>query len=350
MIHFKFNIIDASFSLKDAMSRMNSISGKLVLFVLDDYSKLLGTITDGDIRRALLADNELGKKVSEIMNTDFHFLVDGELNSEKIRDLREKRIFLLPVLDSTGHLLNIIDIEEHFQMLPITAIIMAGGEGKRLRPLTKNTPKPMLPVCGKPILHHNIERLSKFGISNIHISVKYLAEIIKNYFDNCKYSDLKISYIDETKPLGTIGSISKLNIEEIKTNTVLVMNSDILTNIDFDEFYEDFIQSNCDMSIACVSYDVNIPYAVVEIEKMNIKALNEKPTYNYLTNGGIYLFKKEIMNLIPKEIFYNATDLIHSLIEEGYNVRSYKLLSYWLDIGKMEDYKKAQEDFKHIKF
>ncbi len=350
MTNFKSNIIDASYSLKDAMSKMNSISGKLVLFVLNDFNKVLGTITDGDIRRALVANNEISKKVSEIMNTDFHYLVEGELNSEKIRDLRKKRIFLLPVLDKEGFLFNIIDIEEHFQMLPITAIIMAGGEGKRLRPLTENTPKPMLHISGKPILQLNIERLLKFGVSNIHISVKYLAEVIKNHFDNCNYSDLKISYIDETSPLGTIGSISKLNIDEIETNTVLVMNSDILTNIDFDEFYEDFIQSNCDMSIACVSYDVNIPYAVVETEKMNIKALNEKPTINYLTNGGIYLFKKEIMNLIPKEIFYNATDLIHSLIEKGYNVRSYKLLSYWLDIGKMEDYKKAQEDFKHIKF
>ncbi len=350
MTHFITNIIDTSFSLKDAMSKMNSISGKLVLFVLSEDKKVLGTITDGDIRRALLKDNELGKKVTEIMNTNFHYLKEGELNSEKIRDLRKKRIYLLPVLETEGRLLNIIDIEEHFQMLPITAIIMAGGEGKRLRPLTENTPKPMLPINNKPILEHNIERLSKFGISNIYISVKYLADSIKDYFGDSKYSDLKISFIDESSPLGTIGSISKLEINEIETNSVLVMNSDILTNIDFDEFYEDFIQSDSAMSIACVSYDVNIPYAVIETEKMNIKALSEKPTYNYLTNGGIYLFKKGIISLIPKDTFYNATDLIHDLIAKGLKVRSYKLLSYWLDIGKMEDYKKAQDDFKHIKF
>jgi NDP-sugar pyrophosphorylase family protein len=197
-------------------------------------------------------------------------------------------------------------------------------------------------------MEHNIDRLALFGIDDYWFSVKYLGEQIEEFFGNGKSKNLDIKYIWENKPLGTIGAVSKIN--NFKHDYVLLTNSDILTNLDYEHFYLDFIDKKADFSVVSIPYQVNIPYAVLEIENHRIKNFKEKPTYTYYSNGGIYLMKKEVLDCIPKDKFFNATDLIELLIEKNKKVISYSLSGYWLDIGKHDDFEKAQIDIKQIKF
>ena len=224
---------------------------------------------------------------------------------------------------------------------------MAGGRGERLKPLTDTTPKPMLQVGNKPIIEHNIDRLIKAGIKNIAISISYLGEKIENYFGNGENKKIKIEYITETKPLGTLGAVS--NYENIFEDDLLIMNSDLLTNIDFADFYETYKKENADIAVATIPYKVDLPYAIMEINENRITALAEKPTYTYYANAGIYLVKKSHLAKLQKNTFYNATDLIEDLAKNNYKGISYPILGYWLDIGRKQDFEKAQEDIKHLK-
>ena len=201
---------------------------------------------------------------------------------------------------------------------------MAGGKGTRLRPLTNDIPKPLLPVGDKTIMEHNVDRLTKFGIDNFWFSVNYLGGKIEDFFGSGKEKNLSINYIWEDTPLGTIGAISK--IDNLKHEDVLVTNSDILTNLDYEQFYLDFKRNNADLSIASIPYNVNIPYAVLEKDEDGIiTGFKEKPAYTYYSNGGIYLMKKSVLSLIPKNTFYNATDLIEKLLSMNKKVSSFSL-------------------------
>ena len=217
---------------------------------------------------------------------------------------------------------------------------MAGGEGKRLRPLTEKTPKSLLKVGNRPIIEHNIDRLAEYGVENIYISIKYL--------QNGEAKNISISYVKEDVPLGTIGAVSLIN--NLNSDYILVMNSDILTNIDYEDFFMEFVIQDADMAVATIPYKVDIPYAVLETSQNLVIDLKEKPTYTYYSNAGIYLIKKDLIKLIPTNSFFNATDLMELLIKSGKKLISYPLHSYWLDIGKHNDFEKAQEDIKHIKF
>jgi NDP-sugar pyrophosphorylase family protein len=225
---------------------------------------------------------------------------------------------------------------------------MAGGRGTRLKPLTDDTPKPLLNIADKPIIEHNIDRLISYGIDDFWLSINYLGDQLMDYFKNGEIKGVHINYVTEDRPLGTVGAVRA--IKNLQHDTVLITNSDILTNLDYEDFYKDFIQSDADLSVVTIPYEVLIPYAVLDTEKEWVKSFKEKPTYTYYSNGGIYLIKKDLLNLIPEDEFFNATDLMEELIKQNKNVKSYPLRGYWLDIGKHEDFKKAQEDFKHIKF
>ena len=196
-------------------------------------------------------------------------------------------------------------------------------------------------------MEHNVDRLVKFGIQNFWFSVYYLGEKIEDFFGSGKHRNIAINYVWENKPLGTIGAISK--IDDFKNEDILVTNSDILTNLDYEQFYLDFIESNAEISIVSIPYNVNIPYAVIERD-VNGQVINlrEKPTYTYYSNGGIYLIKKSVLELIPKDLFFNATDLVEKLISLNKKARTYSFQGYWLDIGKHDDYKKAKEDINTI--
>lgn len=346
----KENIIYNHQSVKVALDALNQIHSKRhqTLFVVDESNKLIGALTDGDIRRGLLKGQSIDDPIKTFMNTSYKFLHENELTTEKSRRFRDEELVLIPIVNSLKELIRILDLTKVKGTLPVDAIIMAGGKGKRLRPMTEKVPKPLLEVGGTPILERNVDRLSDFGIKNIVISVNYLGEMIKAYFQDGQNKGINISYIEESKFLGTMGATSL--IEDYKNESVLIMNSDLLTNIDYEDFYSFFETSDADMLIATIPYEINIPYAVLENKDGKVMSLKEKPTYTYHSNAGIYLLKRSALDFVPTGDKFDATDLIELLIEKEKKVVSYPLTSYWLDIGKHEDYQKAQKDIGHIKF
>jgi NDP-sugar pyrophosphorylase family protein len=249
-------------------------------------------------------------------------------------------------LNQTGQIEKVYDLSKLKSILPLHALIMAGGRGERLRPLTDLTPKPMLLLGGKPIIEHNIDRLISFGIESITISIRYLGDQIINYFGDGSSKGISIKYIKENEPLGTIGCASQ--IDTFNTNALLVLNSDIFTNIDFEDFYLAFETEDADMAVASIPYSVDIPYAIMELDDNRITSFKEKPKNTYYANAGIYLIKKENLALIPKNSFFNSTNLMDAIIaNKGILIHS-PITGYWIDIGKHDDYNKAKEIIKHL--
>ena len=342
------HLILSGSTLKQALASLNALSLDAILFVVDVNNKLIGSLTDGDVRRGLLNDFTIDTKIDLIIQPNPCFVRKGENNIQKIITFREENIRILPVLDDEGKVVNVINFRNLKSYLPVDAVIMAGGRGQRLRPLTDITPKPLLKVGSKPIMEHNLDQLAKYGIDDFWVSVKYLGDQIENYFGNGKQKNVKIEYVWETEPLGTIGAVSK--ITNFEHDYVLVTNSDLLTNSDYENFFLDFVTQKADFAVLTIPYQVNIPYAVLETKEGAIKSFKEKPTYTYYSNGGIYLMKKEVLKYIPKNRFYNSTDLMENLIKNNYKVISYPFLGYWLDVGKHEDFEKAQADINSLKF
>lgn len=343
------NIISSSASIKDALSMLNFLKSKdsLTLFVVDEERKLIGTLTDGDIRRGLLQDKTIDDSVTEVLQRKFKYLQRNKFSLNFINELRKNDINLIPYVNENFQIEKIVDLTRKKSILPCDAVIMAGGEGVRLRPLTLDIPKPLVKIGEKPIIEYNVDSLNAYGIDNIYITIKYLGQKIIEYFGNGATKDLNIKYVEETKALGTIGAVSLIN--DFTHDSLLVMNSDILTNIDYEDFYKTFENSDADMAVATIPYQVTLPYGIIESREELITGIKEKPTYTYFCNAGIYIMKKTVISHIPVDTCFNATDLIEQLIKFG-KVINYPVLSYWLDIGKHEDYAKAQQDIKHLKF
>ncbi|TPN87877.1 nucleotidyltransferase family protein [Aquimarina algicola] len=340
-------IINHTYTVKETLEKLNESEGR-TLFVINENKELLGSVTDGDVRRALLRGINIDDQVIEVANKSVRYIVQNEINKNRINELKAENITLIPIVNHKGAVISIVDLSKKKTILPIDAVIMAGGKGTRLRPLTLDTPKPLLKVGDKPIVEYNIDRLSYFGINHLNITINYLGEQLVNYFGDGKDKEISIKYVKEDKPLGTIGSL-KL-VEDFHNDCILLMNSDLLTNIDFEDMYNEFLNKEGDMIIATVPYKVTIPYGVVETEGTYVTNLKEKPTYTYYSNAGIYIFKKECLGYVPNNTFFNATDLIDHLLKSNRKIINYPILGYWLDIGKHEDFEKAQEDVKHIKF
>ena len=334
-------------SIIDALKKIDNITKESkTLFVLDNEKRMVGTITDGDIRRYLVAGGNLTDETKNAMHTDFHFVREGESNHIKmIHDLRMHDITLVPSLDEEGHIVNIYDLSNYKSHLPIDAVLMAGGKGERLRPLTEKTPKPLIKVGDKCIIDYNIDNLISYGIKNISVTVNYLGEQLEEHFST-KRNGIKINTVREPKYLGTIGSIKF--VESFHNDTILVMNSDLFTNIDYEDFFLHFKDHDADMSVAAVPYIVKVPYGVFNLEGRNIKGVTEKPTISYYANAGIYLIKKELLKLIPDNEFYNATDFMSNLINSNYKVIRYPISGYWIDIGQHDELERAKEIVKHI--
>lgn len=342
--------INENTKIIEALAKIDkfSVGQALVLFVLDEAKQIVGSLTDGDIRRGLLAGVSLDEKVKKAMNKNFHYIKNLD-NYKKIRKLKEEDLKIIPHITEDKKIIKFIDLKEIKAILPIDAIIMAGGKGVRLKPYTNDMPKPMLELNKKPIIAHNIDRLISYGVKNFYVSINHLKEQIKNYLDkNYRDKDLTINYIEETQPLGTVGSIAL--VENFKNEDVLVINADVLTNIDFEDFYSNYKDFNDDMSVATFNVKVDIPYAVLETKEKRIKSFIEKPTYTYYSNAGIYLLNKKFIKLIPKGEIYDTIELIEKMIENNKKVSHFPIRGYWLDIGTVQNYSKAQDDIRYIKF
>jgi len=336
--------------LLDALKQINTLGrSPLVLFVLDDDNRMVGTLTDGDSRRWLTEKGgSLDSTLDQVMHRNFRFVRQSSNNQlEQIIAYREEMMKLVPVLDDDNHVVDIVNFDTMQSMLPIDAVLMAGGKGVRLRPLTETTPKPLLPVGGKAIIDHNIDRLMQCGVKHISVTVNYLAEQLEAHFAEPR-GDVQVECIHEPKFLGTIGAVQF--VPKFYNDVVLVMNSDLFTNIDYEDFYLNFLRSGAAMSAAAVPYTISVPYGIFDIHgDSDIVGIKEKPVYNYFANAGLYLIKREVLDAIPRDEFFNATDLIEQLINEGRKVVRYPITGYWLDIGSKEEYAKANELVKHIR-
>jgi len=345
---YKDHLILSGSKVKNALLLLNELSQDAILFVVDVDDKLIGALTDGDVRRGLLKGFTIDSAINEIIQDNPRYITKGENNLSKIIEYREGDFRIVPIVDEDHKIVNVINFRNIKSYLPIDAVIMAGGRGQRLQPLTDTIPKPLLKVGDKAIIEHNLDRLALFGIDDFWISVKYLGEQIENHFGNGNEKNIKIEYVWEKEALGTIGAVSQ--IQNFEHDYVLVTNSDLLTNIDYEQFFLEFIKQGADLAVLTIPYQVSIPYAVLETSNGDVKSFKEKPTYTYYSNGGIYLMKKEMLNFIPKNTFFNATDLMEELIKNKLKVISFPFSGYWLDVGKHEDFEKAHIDIHNIKF
>ncbi len=341
------HLIHKDRTLIEALKQINTLyPDPLVLFVLDDDDRMVGTLTDGDSRRALIAGASVNDTAERVMHRNFNFMRADEANYVlELRHQKEMNMKLVPILDDEHHIVDIINLERFKTRLPVDAVMMAGGKGERLRPLTEKTPKPLLPVGGKAIIDHNVDRLINYGIQHISVTVNYLKEQIEEHYREPR-NGVQIMTVREPKYLGTIGSIRF--VPQFYNDTVLLMNSDVFTNIDYEDFYLHFLNHDAEMSVAAIPYDVSIPYGILDLDGRAVKGLLEKPKYNYYANAGIYLIKRRALDEIPMDTFFNATDLIEKLISEGKTVIRYPLNGTWIDIGNPQEYQKANDLVKHL--
>lgn len=343
----KDHLISQDITLLDALSSICALAPEpLVLFVLNEKNQMVGTLTDGDSRRALIKGASLNDKVGTIMHRNFNFMKVGDLdNVKEIKRQRELKMKLIPVLDEDSRIVEIINLEEFKTRLPIDAVLMAGGKGERLRPLTEKTPKPLLKVGDKCIIDHNIDRLIDYGVKHISVTVNYLKEQLEEHFMEPR-GEVKIQTVREPKFLGTIGSIRF--VPEFFNDTVLVMNSDLFTNINYEDFFLHFKEHDADMSVAAIPYDVDIPLGILNLDGRNITGLSEKPHFGYYANAGIYLIKRSAIELIPEDTMFHSTNLVEALIAAGRKVIRFPLNGTWIDIGTPQEFRRACDMVKHM--
>lgn len=340
-------IIPHTDTIKESLITLNNISSDTqTLLVVDEEQKLVGTLTDGDIRRGLISGADLSDSVSTIMHRKFKFIKQSEFNIKQLKVYRDNRIMFIPILDEQNHITDVVNLQKFKSKLPIDVVLMAGGKGERLRPLTEKTPKPLLKLGEKCIIDYNIDRLISYGVQHINVTINYLGEQLEKHFINPR-NNIHIKTFREPKFLGTIGSIKF--VDTFYNDTILVMNSDLFTNIDYEDFFLHFYESDAEMSVASVPYNIGLELGILDIDdNYNIKGLKEKPKFNYYANAGIYLIKKSILSEIPNETFFHATHLIEKLISKNKKVISYPLSGTWIDIGTPQEYQKAKELIKHL--
>lgn len=337
-------VVVPDMNIIDALATLDRTAQQIAL-VVDDSYRLIGTVTDGDIRRALLKGIRLDDTVDKIMQKDFAYARAGDSQEKALAIMRNKLLHQLPVLDSGMHLVGLYTIDKILAGGQCTnpVIIMAGGEGKRLQPLTESCPKPMLQVGGKPILETILNTFIDQGFNHFFLSVNYKADMIKDYFGDGAQWGVEIGYLKESLPLGTAGALAM--IPESVDEPVIVINGDILTKVDYRRLLE-FHQNHESSATMCVrAYQDIIPYGVVNVSDQLIVGIEEKPIRKCYVNAGLYVLSADARICIPPDTFVNMPDLFTRLIGMGKKVTAYSIEDYWIDIGRMNDYEKANGDF-----
>lgn len=332
-----------NYTIKDVIESIDAGAKGIALLVNDDET-LLGTITDGDIRRSILKGVSLENSVENIVHYN-PISVKQSMTREEIKDIFIKRAVKdIPIVDDDNRVVDLISINDI--LLPEgkenPVIIMAGGLGTRLKDLTKEVPKPMLKVGHDPILQHIIANFKQYGYNKILISVNYKSEIIENYFQNGLAYGVKIEYIRENKRLGTAGGIKLA--EDYIDKPFFVINGDIFTNLNVENMMKFHVKNKFDITVGTRKHSFQIPYGVIETENNYIKHLKEKPQIEYLINAGVYCLNPNLISSIPDNKYFEITDLIDICIKNGGKVGSYEIKDYWMDIGRMEDYNKVNND------
>lgn len=318
-----------------------------ICMVVDEDGKLLGTVTDGDIRRALLKRLPMESSVEHVMRRN-PIVAERTTGSERLLALMaERQIRQVPLLDETGRVVDLAHIDALLKQPPIQdawVVLMAGGLGTRLRPLTESTPKPLLRVGGKPLLETIIENFCQQGFRRFYIAVNYMAEMIKDHFNDGRRWNVDIRYIEEQERMGTAGALGLM--PERPTGPLIVMNADLLTRVNFRSLL-DYHSEHGSQATMCVSeYDFQVPYGVVELDGHRFKAIQEKPVHKVFVNAGIYALNPAVIDLIPRGRLFDMTTLFEQAVEAGHETAVFPVQEYWLDIGKENDYKQANGDYR----
>ncbi len=338
-------------SIKKAIKSIDEGERRISLVVEShEKPKILATITDGDIRRAIVAGNGLDQSVQKLLETRQYFHSSGTVTAkadqpdqELLAIMKKEMIRQIPILDDQGMVIDLVTIEDlqPREELPMKALIMAGGEGIRLRPLTNDLPKPMLPIGNQPLLELIVNELRDSGIRDVNISLGYKKEKIVEHFRDGKTFGVDINYFSEDEPLGTAGAIGLMGNLDKPT---LVINGDILTNVDFRGMLNHHQKNNAAITVGVRWVDFEIPFGVVECTGINVAHLKEKPTYTYLVNAGVYIVDPRINSYIQQGQHIDMTDLIQCLLDNHEKVIQYPIVEYWMDIGQYHDYQKVQKD------
>jgi dTDP-glucose pyrophosphorylase/CBS domain-containing protein len=318
-----------------------------IALVVDEQCRLLGTVTDGDIRRAILADMDLDTPIQVLLarlpQSSHPTPLTAPLgvpDVELLRLMNAHTLRHIPLVDENGRVVDVALLSELAREyeLPLSAVVMAGGYGKRLRPLTEELPKPMLPVGDRPLLELIIEQLYQAGIRRVNLTTHYKGEMIVHHFGDGSDFGVEIHYVKEQEPLGTAGALGLLQVAD---EPLLVMNGDILTRIDFRAMLDFHRQHQADITVGVRQHEFHLPYGVIEVCGHAITGISEKPTLRHLVNAGIYLMNPDVCHVIPNGQPYDMTDLIGSLLAQKRRVLSFPVCEYWQDIGQVEDYRKA---------
>jgi len=336
-------------TIKEALRIIDRGAVKFAI-VVDKEDKLLGTLTDGDIRRAILNEKSLDDTIEAIYFKEPTVVNVNDTKDEIINLCTSKKIYQIPVVDNEGRVVSIDLLDELLkpESHPNKVVLMVGGLGTRLRPLTDTTPKPMLPVGGKPILQTIVEKFVNYGFVNIVMCVGYKSNIIQDFFEDGSKFGANIEYILEDKRMGTAGALSLLSEAQRPNEPFFVMNGDLLTNVNFEHLLE-FHLANNSMATMCVrEYDFQVPYGVVNMEKGKIQSIVEKPVHKFFVSAGIYMLNPETIDLIPADDFYDMPTLFEKLINMQENTISFPLREYWLDIGRLDEYEKANLEYHEV--
>lgn len=349
MVEIERLLVGPDCSIRQAMACLDA-NAKGIVIVVDQRRRLLGTVTDGDIRRAILAGTNLDSTVTDLLRGQqarggpivSH---TGASDAELLRIMNEHSVRHLPIVTEGRVVLDVAMLSEMVKQyeLPLTAVVMAGGYGTRLRPLTDNLPKPMLPVGERPLLERTIEQLRHAGIRRLHLTTHYKAEVIEEYFGDGGNHGVEIRYVKEKEPLGTAGALSLIKDCD---EPFLVINGDILTGIDFRALLEFHQDQKADMSVVVREYEHQVPYGVIQTspDGLAITGVTEKPVMKYFINAGIYLINPDLCQLIPSSEPCDMPTLIGRAAAAGHRIVSFPVREYWLDVGKMEDYQRAAAD------
>ena len=334
-------------TIKEALKIIDSGAIRIAL-VVDSDNKLLGTLSDGDIRRGLLKNLSLNDTIEDLYSKSPTIASVNDSNERIIQKAISKQVYQIPVVDDEGIVVDIVNLAT---LLNITkkrnrVILMAGGLGTRLRPLTQDIPKPLLKVGNKPILETIIKNFANYGFVNITISLNYKGEMIKDYFGDGSDFGVNIDYIEENMRLGTAGALSL--IENKPNEAFFVMNADLLTDVNFSHLLDFHSFSNSDATMCVREYEYQVPYGVIEVEESNVTSIVEKPIQKFFVNAGIYVLSPKVFDYIPKNEFYDMPTLFNTFIEKEKNVISFPIHEYWLDIGRMSDFEQAQSEYFRV--
>ena len=337
-------------SLREVMAAIDR-SGHGIALVAGADRRLAGTVTDGDVRRAMLDGLDLDAPVEEILGRQqrresFPTPLTAPASAspdELLHMMSEYDVRHIPRVDAEGRLVDLAVLEEMVKdyEAPMRAVVMAGGYGLRLRPFTDDVPKPMLPVGDRPLLEHIVAQLREAGIRRVNVTTHYRGEEIARHFGDGADFGVDINYTDEEEPLGTAGALALL---ERSDEPLLVMNGDILTDVDFRAMLRYHREHDAEMTVAARSYEVEVPYGIVESEGVRVTAIAEKPSVRYFVNAGIYLLEPNLCRYVPRGERHDMPDLVNRLVAEGHRVVTFPVVEYWLDIGAPGDYEQAQRD------